>query len=95
MPSIEEYRRRLARLAVHTGDELRPGQDVVVLGFDVVQAPLVRAIAEEAYRAGARLVSALYWDQHVKRSRHRHAVPSSAWTRARTDDGRQKTSRAS
>jgi aminopeptidase len=64
---------RLAELAVTVGVGIQPGQDVVVLGFDVEQAPIVRAVAEAAYTAGARLVSPIYWDQHVKRSRLRHA----------------------
>ena len=77
MLSNGDHVERLAHLAVHTGVALQPGQDVVVLGFDVAHAPLVRAIAEEAYVAGARLVSAVYWDQHVKRSRLRHAPADS------------------
>ena len=35
------------------------------------------AIAEEAYAAGAHYVSAVYWDQHVKRSRMLHAPEDS------------------
>jgi aminopeptidase len=52
---------------------VQPGQDVVVLTFDVEQAPIARAVAEVAYEQGARLVSVVYWDQHVKRSRLMHA----------------------
>ena len=65
--------KRLADLAVKVGVNVQPGQDVVVLAFDVEQAPIVRAVAEAAYAAGARLVSAIYWDQQVKRARLRHA----------------------
>jgi aminopeptidase len=68
---------RLAQLTVRVGANVRPGQDVFLLGYDVVHAPLVRAIAEEAYAAGARHVSVLYWDQHVKRSRLVHAPDDS------------------
>jgi aminopeptidase len=63
----------LAQLAVRVGVDVQPGQDVVVLGWDVEQAPIVRAVAEQAYAGGARFVSAVYWDQHVKRSRLLHA----------------------
>ena len=63
----------LAELAVRVGVEVQPGQDVLVFGWDVEQAPIVRAVAEEAYARGARFVSAVYWDQHVKRSRMLHA----------------------
>ena len=73
MPTVDDYVEGLARLAVHVGVGVVPGQDVVVLGWDVEHAPIVRAIAEEAYAAGAHYVSAIYWDQHVKRSRLLHA----------------------
>src|SRR2546423_8833108 len=69
--------RPLARLAVNLGANVAPGQDVFVLAFDVEQAPLAREIADAAYVAGARYVSALYWDQHVKRSRLLHAPDDS------------------
>jgi aminopeptidase len=68
---------RLAELAVNVGANVAPGQDVVVLAFDVEHAPLARAIADAAYRAGAHYVSVLYWDQHVKRSRLLHAAEDS------------------
>ena len=69
----DELVRVLARLAVRSGANVAEGQDVVVLAYDIEHAPLARAIADEAYRAGARYVSLLYWDQHVKRSRLLHA----------------------
>ena len=68
---------RLAELAVRVGANLQVGQDVVVLAWDVEQAPLVRAVAECAYSHGARFVSAVYWDAHVKHSRLRHAPAGS------------------
>jgi aminopeptidase len=68
---------RLAKLAVHAGADLRPGQDVFVSAWDPLQAPLARAIAEEAYASGARYVSVVYWDAHVKASRLRHAPEDS------------------
>ncbi len=67
----------LARLAVRVGANVAPGQDVVVFAFDVEHAPLARAVADEAYRAGAHYVSVFYWDQHVKRSRLLHAPEAS------------------
>jgi aminopeptidase len=72
-PSTADYETRLAELAIRVGVDLEPGQDVFVLVFDVQQAPVARAIADAAYRAGAGFVSVLYWDQHVKRSRLLHA----------------------
>jgi aminopeptidase len=68
---------RLAELAVRVGVDVQPGQHVVVFGWDVEQAPIVRAVAEAAYAGGARFVSTLYWDQPVKRSRLRHAPAES------------------
>ncbi|HTU87002.1 MAG TPA: aminopeptidase [Solirubrobacteraceae bacterium] len=64
---------RLAELAVNVGVGVQPDQDVLILAYDVEQAPIARATAEAAYAAGARLVSVIYWDQHVKHSRLRHA----------------------
>jgi len=68
---------RLADVAVRVGANVDEGQDVVVLAYDVEQAPVARAIVEAAYAAGARYVSLLYWDQHAKRSRLRHASADS------------------
>ena len=78
MPSIAAERTKgLARLAVHLGANVAPGQDVVVLAYDVEHAALAREVADVAYRAGAHYVSVIYWDQHVKRSRLLHADPDS------------------
>ena len=44
-----------------------------MLAWDVEQAPLVRAVADCAYRHGARYVSAVYFDAYVNHSRLRHA----------------------
>lgn len=76
-PTTEERTRGLARLAVHLGANVAPGQDVVVLAYDVEHAELAREVADVAYRAGAHYVSVLYWDQHVKRSRLLHGDPES------------------
>ncbi len=76
-PSGSGLTRALARLAVRSGANVAPGQDVVVLAYDVEHASLARAVADEAYQAGARYVSVLYWDQHVKRSRLTHAPDES------------------
>jgi aminopeptidase len=74
---VPDYPKLLAELAVHVGADLQPGQDVVVAAWDPVQAPLVRAVAEEAYASGARYVSPVYWDGTVKASRLRHAPEDS------------------
>jgi aminopeptidase len=55
-----------ARLAVRVGVNLQPGQPLHIRGL-VEHAPLVRAIAAEAWKAGSSYVDASYTDQHVKR----------------------------
>lgn len=72
-----ELMRRLAELAVGVGVDVQAGQDVIVVGWDVEHAPIVRAVAEQAYLRGARYVSALYWDAPVKHARLRHAPEDS------------------
>ena len=64
----------LAELAVRVGANVQPGQIVAVEG-ETGMEPVVRAIAAEAYRAGARFVDATYFDPHVKRARLLHADP--------------------
>ena len=57
--SFEEKLDRLALVAVRVGLNLRKGQEVV-LSASVEQAPFVRRVVEQAYRAGATLVTVLY-----------------------------------
>src|SRR5205807_2122137 len=52
----------------------QPGQ-VVAVSAAVESAPLVRAVAECAYRRGARFVDPGYFDGWVKRQRIEHADP--------------------
>jgi len=59
---------RLAQLAVEVGANVQPGQ-VVGVGADVGQEELVRAVAEAAYKRGARFVDVRYFDPYVKRAR--------------------------
>jgi aminopeptidase len=61
-----------ARLAVRVGLNLQPGQRLAINGF-VEHVPLVRAVAQEAYAAGARYVDVLYTDQHVRKAHIEHA----------------------
>src|SRR5438552_960148 len=56
-----------ARLIVGVGLNLQPGQDVAINGL-VEHVPLVRAVAQAAYEAGARYVDASYVDYYVKRA---------------------------
>ncbi len=61
----EERLERYAELIVRVGANVEEGQPVVVLGL-VEHAPLVRAIARQSYKAGAKLVTVLYGDTHLK-----------------------------
>jgi aminopeptidase len=63
---------RLAELAVGFGANVQSGQ-VVAIGAELGKERLARAIADRAYRAGARYVEVAYFDPHVKRSRLLHA----------------------
>lgn len=66
----------LARLAVHVGLNLQPGQDLVMT-TPTSALPLARAITAEAYRAGAGLVSALVADRDITLARFQHAHDAS------------------
>ncbi|MFN2468512.1 MAG: aminopeptidase [Gaiellaceae bacterium] len=55
-----------ARLAVHVGVNLQPGQELEITAL-VEHAPLARAITRAAWAAGAPYVHVRYTDQHVKR----------------------------
>jgi aminopeptidase len=63
-----ERLRAYAELAVRVGANVGEGQYVVVNGL-VEHAPLVRAVVNAAYDAGARHVDVLYGDMHVRRAR--------------------------
>ncbi|MFN4100759.1 MAG: aminopeptidase, partial [Pararhodobacter sp.] len=63
---------RLAEVAVRVGLNLQPGQDLI-LTAPVAALPLVRRIAEHAYKAGAGLVTPILSDDGVTLARYRHA----------------------
>ncbi len=63
-----ELTRRLADLAVGLGANVQPGQ-IVTVGADHGQSELARAIAESAYKRGAKFVDVQYFDPYVKRAR--------------------------
>src|SRR6478752_4454359 len=71
---------RLAEVAIKVGLQLKPGQDLLVTA-PAVALPLVRKIAEHAYRAGAGLVTPVLSDEAVTLSRHRFA-PDDSFDRA-------------
>jgi aminopeptidase len=62
---------RLAEVAIKVGLQLRAGQDLL-LTAPVASLPLVRRIAEHAYKAGAGLVTTLFSDEELTLARYRH-----------------------
>jgi aminopeptidase len=61
---------RLAEIAIKVGLQLKPGQDLLVTA-PTVALPLVRRIAEHAYKAGAGLVTPILSDEAITLSRYR------------------------
>ncbi len=71
---------RLAEVAVKVGLQLQPGQDLF-LTAPVTALPLVRRIAEHAYKAGAGLVTTLLSDEEMTLARY-HNAPDASFDRA-------------
>ena len=67
---------RLAELAVDFGANVQPGQ-IVSLSGSPGKEYLVRAIAEQAYRKGAKFVDVFWFDPWVKRARIEYAPDDS------------------
>jgi aminopeptidase len=78
--TFEQKLDQLARVAIEVGLGLNSGQELVMTApLDAV--PLARRITEQAYRAGASLVTTLYTDDEAALMRYRFA-PDSAFDRA-------------
>lgn len=80
MPDEFDQRlRRYGELTVKVALNLQPGQRLIIVGplanggTSLDAAPLVRHIAESAYRAGARLVETIWGDEALQLARVRHA----------------------
>ncbi len=70
--SHEQKLDRLAEIAIRVGLGLAPGQELVMTAtLDTL--PLVRRITEQAYRAGAKLVTTLLTDEEAQLLRYRYA----------------------
>jgi aminopeptidase len=69
---------KLAQLAIRVGLNLQPGQEVVMTA-PLEAMPLVRRIAEHAYKAGATLLTPLIGDDGVALARYRHATTAEAF----------------
>jgi aminopeptidase len=75
-PVSEETLERFAQLIVHFAANVQPGQ-IVAIGTEPGKTELTRAVADAAYRAGAKFVDVMQFDLHVKRSRILHAAEES------------------
>jgi aminopeptidase len=69
-----ELLERYAKLVAGVGANIQPEQQVIVIAAPS-SAPLVRAIASECFKRGARFVDPWYFDPHVKRIRALEADP--------------------
>jgi aminopeptidase len=65
---IDRYTDAMAELVVRFGANVQPGQ-VVAIGAEPGKEEMARAIAEHAYRAGAKFVDLSVFDVHLKRAR--------------------------
>ena len=65
---IEQYTDAMAELVVRFGANVQPGQ-VVAISAEPGKEEMVRAIAEHAYRAGAKFVDLSVFDVYLKRAR--------------------------
>ncbi|HLH51419.1 MAG TPA: aminopeptidase, partial [Roseiarcus sp.] len=71
---------RLAETAIKVGLRLQPGQDLF-LTAPIAALPLARRIAEQAYKAGAGLVTPIFSDEEMTLARYRFA-PEESFDRA-------------
>jgi aminopeptidase len=70
--TCEQKLEQLARVAIEVGLGLARGQELVMTA-PLEAVPLARKITEQAYRAGASLVTTLYSDDEALLLRYRHA----------------------
>lgn len=80
-PEFEQKLNRLSEVAVRIGLGLGPGQQLVMTAT-LEAAPLVRRITEQAYKAGATLVTTLYGDEESALLRYKYAPDASFDTAA-------------
>jgi aminopeptidase len=72
MVAAMDFVSRYAELAVRVGANVQPGQKLLVFG-EPEHAPLLRALAEAGWKAGAGDVECFYLDEYVRRLHAIHA----------------------
>jgi aminopeptidase len=72
MRPLQERVEAIAELAVGIGANVQEGQ-IVSISAEPGQELISRAVAEAAYKRGAKFVDVVYFDPHVKHSRLKHA----------------------
>ncbi len=73
---FEQKLDRFAKLAVHVGLNLQPGQELLI-SATTEMLPLVRLITEHAYKAGALLVTTFLGDDETTLARYKYASDAS------------------
>jgi len=73
---------KLAEVAIKVGLQLQPGQDLVMTA-PIAALPLVRKIAEQAYKAGAGIVTPIFSDEGLTLARY-HNAPDTSFDKATT-----------
>src|SRR5262245_40089403 len=79
MLNLDHILRVYGELAVKVALNVQPGQRLFIIGplanggVSLEAAPLVRSVAESAYRAGAKYVEAIWGDEALQLARFRHA----------------------
>jgi len=76
LPFDTQYLERLADVAIGTGLNLQPGQQLVLTG-SAETLPLMRRIAVAAYKAGASVVTPILSDEAITRARYMHGTDNS------------------
>ncbi|NOX60724.1 MAG: aminopeptidase [Chloroflexi bacterium] len=73
MNNFETRLRKYAELTIRMGLNLQPGQHLLIWRNNLDTAPMVRAVAEAAYKAGAHWVNVFWHDEEVILSRYKYA----------------------
>ncbi len=73
MTTFEQKLQKYAELTVRVGLNIQPGQRLMIRLAPLASAPLVRAITDHAYQAGARLVDVQWRDEDLVLSRFKYA----------------------